>query len=123
MRLIDLYNALLLGTQLFAPAQHALTILIDSESLKESKINAVLLLWLVGSTSKQTPEQQQQLQSTIQAGALQTLVNLLPNVEHCSSATAALLECITRLAVASTSPQLAALWTDPTNRSKILSAA
>lgn len=107
--LLDLHNALLLGSRFSVPAQHALTILFKSELLKQSQSNVVLLVWLAGSTSKQTPEQQQQLQAVIQAGALQTLVELLPNVDHCGSAAAALLECITRLAAASAAPQLAAL--------------
>lgn len=123
MLLIDLHNALLLGSQLSAPTQLALTVTLKAELLRQSQSNAVLLLWLAGSTSKQTPEQQQQLQALLQAGVLQTLVKLLPDVDHCSSSTAALIECISRLAAASTAPQLAAVWEDPANLTNMMTAS
>jgi hypothetical protein len=123
MLLIDLHNALLLGSQFPAPTQLALTVSLKTELLRQSQSNAVLLLWLAGSTSKQTPELQQQLQALIQAGVLQALVNLLPDVDHCSSATSALLQCITRLAEAATPQQLAALWVDPVSQARLISAS
>jgi hypothetical protein len=123
MLLIDLHNALLLGSRLSESTQLALAVTLKAELLRQSRSNAVLLLWLAGSTSKQTPELQQQLQTLIHAGILQTLVDLLPDVDHCSSAAAVLLQCIARLAAASAAPQLAALWQVPANQAYILSAS
>jgi hypothetical protein len=123
MLVIDLHNALLLGSQFSVSAQFALTVSFRGELLKQSQSNAVLLLWLAGSTSKQTPELQQQLDALTQAGVLQTLVDLLPDVDHCSSATTALLQCITKLASAAAPEQLSCLLADPVNQTHIVSAS
>jgi hypothetical protein len=123
MLVIDLHNALLLGSQFSTAAQFALTVTLKAELLKQSQSNAVLLLWLAGSTSKQTPELQQQLDALTEAGVLQTLVDLLPDVDHCSSATTALLQCISKLASTAAPKQLSCLLADPVNQTHIVSAS
>jgi hypothetical protein len=123
MLVIDLHNALLLGSQFSASAQFALTVTLKAELLKQSQSNVVLLLWLAGSTSKQTPELQQQLDALTKAGVLQTLVDLLPEVDHCSSATTALLQCITNLASTAAPEQLSCLLADPVNQTHIMLAS
>lgn len=121
--LLDLHACLLISNALPVGYQSALTISVLNRCKQSEYKSAVHLLWLTASTTRLTTALKEQLDSLVGSGLLENLLDVLEDVQQCSEAARALLQCITKLATTAAPQHLQSLWEKQPNQAKLIAAS